>query len=286
MTHSPWTPPPPPYAWVLAGYFDRRRQYHVVRGAGTDDWLLFFTLSGAGRLLTDGHERIVHRGDIAFYAPGVPQDYGLIDSRTRWEFLWFHFHARPEWADLLKWPATAPGLFHLSITDRTLWLRLRDALRSAHRFASTARRHAKIRAMHALEQFLLDCTGALPSAGDSRLDARIEKTLEFIQRHLRQPLSRATLAAQAGLSMHRFAHLFQEQVGNSPRQFIEQERIKLARHLLETTSSPLSEIAIDCGFPNLFYFSQRFKAVCGLSPSRFRSRLRKGDSRSRSSPKK
>ena len=275
MPHREATPPPPPYAWVHAGYFDRRRDYHVVRPEGTNDWLLFFTLSGAGLLRSGNEDLIVHRGDAALYLPGAAQDYGLTASRGRWEFLWFHFHARPDWADLLKWPAASPGLLHLPIADRALWTRLRGALRSAHRFASMARRHAKIYAMHSLEEFFLGCAGAQPASRETPLDARIERSLEFIQRHLRQPLSRTILAHQAGLSLHRFAHLFQEQVGKSPRQFIEDERIKIARHLLETTSASLSEIALDTGFPNLFYFSQRFKTTCGLSPSLFRARLRK-----------
>ncbi|HEY2341906.1 MAG TPA: helix-turn-helix domain-containing protein [Chthoniobacteraceae bacterium] len=277
MPNPSWTPPPPPYAWVLTGYFDRKQEYRVVRGAGTNDWLLFFTLSGAGRLRFAGTDLVVRRGDVALYAPGTPQDYGLLESGARWEFLWAHFQARPDWAELLKWPLVAPGLSRLQIPERAIWSRLREALRSAHRFASTSRRHAKIRAMHALEGFFLECASAAPAASDSRLDSRIEKSLEFIQRHLRQPLSRAVLAEQAGLSLHRFAHLFQEQVGKSPRQFIEDERIKIARHLLETTSAPLSRIALETGFPNLFYFSQRFKTSSGSSPSAFRARLRKGE---------
>jgi AraC family transcriptional regulator, arabinose operon regulatory protein len=277
MPNPDWTPPPPPYAWVLTGYFDRRREYRVVRGGGTNDWLLFFTLSGTGRLRTAGAELTVRRGDIALYSPGAPQDYGLLENGARWEFLWAHFQARPDWAELLKWPASGAGLFRLHVAERLKWSRLRAALRSAHRFASTSRRHAKAHAMHALEEFLLECASALPAASNFRLDTRIEKTLEFIQRHLRQPLSRAVLAEQAGLSLHRFAHLFQEQVGKSPRQFIEDERIKIARHLLETTAEPLSKIALETGFPNLFYFSQRFKTSCGSSPSAFRARLRKGE---------
>ncbi len=276
MPSSPQTPAPPPYTWVLAGHFDRIRDYSALRAHGTNDWLLFFTLAGAGRLqTTPAHEPlIVRRQDLALYAPHTPQDYGLLDPRTRWRFLWFHFQARPEWTELLKWPAAAPGLYHLAISQKPAWTRMREALRSAHRFASTARRHAKINAMHALEAFFLECASQLPAAPEAALDDRIAKTLEYIQRHLRTPLTRELLAQHAGLSLHRFAHLFQEQVGKSPRQFIEDERIKLARHLLESTAATMSEIAEETGFPNLFYFSQRFKASAGLSPTAFRGRLR------------
>src|SRR5438552_290000 len=140
---------PQPYAWVLAGYFDRIRDYSTFRAEGTNDWLLFFTLAGAGRLHTGGEGFTVKRGDLGLYAPHTPQDYGLLDARTRWRFLWFHFQARQEWLELLKWPAAAPGLFQLHVADPVLWARMREALRAAHRFASTARPYAKVNAMHA-----------------------------------------------------------------------------------------------------------------------------------------
>jgi len=275
MSEIAFASPPPPYSWVHSGYFDRRREYRTRRGRNTRDWLLFFTLSGTGLFRYDGGEFIAKRGDIAFYTPGTSQDYGLVDSRQRWEFLWFHFYARPDWAEIMRWPPVNPGLLHLKVSERAAWTRLRDELRSAHHFASTTRRHAKVRAMHALETFFLECTAQIPEAASSVLDPRIERCLEFIQRNLRTPISRTVLAEHVGLSLHRFSHLFQEQVGKSPRQFVEEERIKIARHLIESTSTTFSEIAEETGFPNLFYFSQRFKASTGLSPSAFRAELRK-----------
>lgn len=277
MVQPPYLQPPLPYSWVLSGYFDRQRQYRVRRRSeDARDWLLFFTLSGEGLFRQKGNDLIARPSEIFLYAPGVEQDYGLDEEGQRWEFLWFHFTERPDWPVLLKWPAAAPGLFRLKISDRAEWSRLRDHLWTAHRSASTESRYGKIRAMHSLEAFLLDCAAHLPVVAGTATDPRIERTIEYVQRNLRMPLTRAELARQAGLSLHRFAHLFQEQVGKSPRQFIEEERIKLAKHLIETTTASFSEIAADTGYPNLFYFSQRFKTACGMSPSTFRALIRRG----------
>lgn len=265
---------PPPYSWLLSGYFHRKRDYRSLRDRGTDDWLLFYTLSGAGRFVYAKTELLAGHDDLMLYAPGTPQDYGLPEGRGEWEFLWFHFRPRPEWLELLKWPAVAPGLMRLAVTDRALHRRLLAAARGAHHAASAAHRFSTLQAMHALEEFFLLCMGALPRTRELRLDTRIEQAMEYVQRHLRSPLTREALARQVGLSTHRFAHLFQEQVGRSPRQFVEEERLKLARHLLETTSATISEIAAEAGFPNLFYFSQRFKTATGHSPTAFREGLR------------
>jgi AraC family transcriptional regulator, arabinose operon regulatory protein len=265
---------PPPYTWLLAGYFHRKRDYAVFRERGTDDWLLFFTLSGSGKFTHARGAFLAQPDDIMLYAPGALHDYALEGRQRPWEFLWFHFRPRTDWAELLRWPAIAPGLMHLPIRDRPLWKRMHRALAAAHRFTTTARRHSTLHAMHALEEFLLLTSSAQPNARPTQLDPRIEKTMEFVQRNLRQSLSRAVLAEQAGLSTHRFAHLFQEQVGKSPRQFVEEERLKLATHLLGASRTTLSEIAHEVGFPNLFYFSQRFKTARGLSPTAFRKSLK------------
>lgn len=275
MVQTPYTHPPAPYSWVLSGYYDQRRQFHTRRrGEDAPDWLLFFTLSGAGRFRQGSEDLIARRGEIFLYAPGAAQDYGIVEPGERWEFLWFHFTGRPDWPVLLKWPAAAPGLLRLKIGDPAEWTRLRDHLWTAHRAASTESRYGKIRAMHSLEAFLIDCAAHLPVVAGTEIDPRIERTIEYVQRNLRLPLTRSVLAQQAGLSLHRFSHLFQEQVGKSPRQFIEEERIKLARHLIESTTASFSEIAADTGYPNLFYFSQRFKTACGMNPSTFRARVK------------
>jgi len=268
------TPQPPPYTWLLASHFHCKRDYTNFREHGTDDWLLFFTLGGAGKFTHAGGKFIAGPEDMMLYAPGTRHDYALAGPEEPWEFIWFHFHPRPEWAELLKWPAVAPGLMRLHVADRVQWKRMHKTLARAHRFTTTALRHSKLHAMHALEEFFLLCASAQPAAHDSLLDPRIEKAMEYVQRNLRQPLSRTALALQSGLSTHRFAHLFQEQVGKSPRQFVEEERLKLAAHLLSSTHATLSEIAVDVGFPNLFYFSQRFKTARGVSPSAFRKRVK------------
>ena len=80
------------------------------------------------------------------------------------------------------------------------------------------------------------------------------------------------LADMAELSVSRLAHLFREQVGMTPQQFLEQQRLERARQLLELSGRSIGDIAGDVGFDNPFYFTLRFKKLTGLSPRDYRKR--------------
>ncbi len=92
--------------------------------------------------------------------------------------------------------------------------------------------------------------------------------------HLSEKLLLAEVADAVGLSVYRFAHLFRQQVGLTPRQYLEQERMRRARHLLQRSTQPIKEIATALGFESPFHFSSRFKKSTGQSPQAFRQRMR------------
>jgi AraC family transcriptional regulator of arabinose operon len=83
-----------------------------------------------------------------------------------------------------------------------------------------------------------------------------------------------TLARRCGLSRSRFAELFREQMGVSPLAFLENQRLRRARELLEHTSLNLAEISVQAGFASPFYFSLRFKKHFGASPRNYRRQKR------------
>jgi AraC family transcriptional regulator of arabinose operon len=82
----------------------------------------------------------------------------------------------------------------------------------------------------------------------------------------------ARIAAQCGLSPSRFAHLFRHQTGETPQRYLELQRLKRARELLEFTQEPIAVIARSVGYENPFYFTLRFKRHNGASPRQWRQR--------------
>ena len=103
------------------------------------------------------------------------------------------------------------------------------------------------------------------------LAPRVLKRIQaFIADNLSQPLTLADLAAEAALSDYHFARMFRQTTGQSPHQYVMQQRMDKARQLLRKTQLSLTDIAYDCGFSSLSHFSNRFRVCCGVSPSVYR----------------
>ncbi len=79
-------------------------------------------------------------------------------------------------------------------------------------------------------------------------------------------------AKERGLNYYRFIDTFSRYTGVSPRQYIINIRMTLAKDLLINTDFQILEIAQIAGYENPLYFSRLFKKNCGIAPSDYRCR--------------
>lgn len=80
------------------------------------------------------------------------------------------------------------------------------------------------------------------------------------------------MAAELRLSPAHFSRLFRQVIGQSPMQFLLQQRLAHARHLLRETDLSIGEIAGQLGYRDLFFFSRQFTQKEGVTPTQFRGR--------------
>ena len=261
---------------LVTGHFRETTGYETWRVRGTADWLLIATLTGGGRFGHTGGEFTTGPGDLTLLRPGTRHDYGVAPRLGRWELLWTHFHPRPDWTPYLAWPEAAPGLMRLHLEDAEVRRKALDRFAEAHALATgalpSAPRRREAFAMNALEACLLWCDTQNPLSEPSRMDGRVRAAMEFLNRHLAEPVTTAALADACGLSVSRLAHLFRAQVGLTPQQFLEGQRMERARRLLELTPRPVGAVAAEVGYENPFYFTLRFKRATGLSPRDYRKK--------------
>jgi AraC family transcriptional regulator of arabinose operon len=212
-------------------------------------------------------------GDLLLYEPGARQDYRTAPRAGRWRLRWAHFRPRPDWHEWLAWHELGPRirLVHLGGAWRKSCL---DAL---GRMIRAARRAGPIQiefALSALEEAILCGRAAQAEAEGIRGDPRIERAVARLIDGFKQPFHLPSLARECGLSVSRLAFLFRHQTGKTPGQFLEEQRLSHAVHLLRRTSLTVGEIAGECGFNDAFYFTNRFRRRQGLSPTHFRERSR------------
>jgi AraC family transcriptional regulator of arabinose operon len=271
MQTRPRVTPSPVIPDLLTGHFRERQGYAVWRPNGTDDWLLIYTIGGAGYFGGAGGPRLVATaGDFVLLRPGTLHDYGIDASAGRWELLWAHFHPRPHWLEWLAWPEPSPGLMRLAPGDTPLRRRVVARFADLHRLATGPHRRRAALAMNALEELLLWCDTQNPRSTESRLDPRVLDAMNVMCRRLDEKLALAEVADAAGLSASRLSHLFKQQAGTTPQQFLEHQRLTRAMQLMEMTPLSIKEIAKQVGFENPFYFTLRFKRHTGKSPREYR----------------
>jgi len=99
--------------------------------------------------------------------------------------------------------------------------------------------------------------------------------VEFIERHYAEPLTVSALARRARLSPFHFIRTFREATGLTPHQYLRDRRLDRAKHLLQTTPMPVTEICEAVGFRSLGSFSTLFRRATGQSPRAFRAANRR-----------
>jgi AraC-like DNA-binding protein len=105
--------------------------------------------------------------------------------------------------------------------------------------------------------------------------SRLHFVLQYIHEHLTERIPVNTLSRKAYLSRNIFFKWFREQFGITPLEYINRERIRLARQLLSDERHTISEVGLQCGFTDTNYFVRAFKRSEGLTPGAYRVICRK-----------
>uniref|UniRef100_A0AAU2V7K9 Helix-turn-helix domain-containing protein n=1 Tax=Streptomyces sp. NBC_00003 TaxID=2903608 RepID=A0AAU2V7K9_9ACTN len=93
---------------------------------------------------------------------------------------------------------------------------------------------------------------------------------------LHEPIQLRDLAERESMSVRTFTRRFREEVGLSPGQWLTQQRVEHARHLLESTDLSVDAIARAAGFGTATSLRQHLQAALGVPPTVYRRTFRSG----------
>ncbi|WP_424942550.1 AraC family transcriptional regulator [Aliiroseovarius crassostreae] len=103
-----------------------------------------------------------------------------------------------------------------------------------------------------------------------RYEDRLVRVLTYIHDNPTGDLSLDRLADVAAMSRFHWHRVFHAMTGETCAQAVRRMRLhRAAGHLVRDTT-PVDQIAINCGYPNPRSFSQAFRASYGMSPGAFR----------------
>lgn len=243
---------------------------HIYRPHGLQDWTLHYTYAGLGRISSGDQHYYSPPGDILLHKPRIVSDYGIEDSQQQWTHLWSTFQMPRDWFSLLSWPEVLPGIFILHIDEAPMRQRIEHMLLDIiDLYHSPQYRRMEI-CLSILHTVLIYCDSITRERRSQRLDTRVQQVMQFMHDHLARPLSLQQLADESGLSVSRLSHLFREETGLTPMQYLERERIQRACNALLMSARPIAQIAEDVGISDPAYFTRIFRRQCRMTPRAWR----------------
>jgi len=111
------------------------------------------------------------------------------------------------------------------------------------------------------------------NAEKSVADDMLMQCYSYLCKHYAEVISLDTLAKIACVSKQTLIAKFRKEFHKTPMALLSEIRIQNSKTMLSETSLSIGEIALLCGFENLYYFSNAFKKSTGFSPSAFRKRI-------------
>lgn len=107
-------------------------------------------------------------------------------------------------------------------------------------------------------------------AEDWRSNPPITPVLNFIERHLAEPLNLARVAEHVGLSPTRLSRLLTTYAPLGLRSYVREIRLDRARRLLSERSRSVKEVGYSVGYSSIPSFVREFTRRYGYPPGRFR----------------
>ena len=98
----------------------------------------------------------------------------------------------------------------------------------------------------------------------------VQKALLMIDSDLAADLSLRTLAAAQNISPAYLSTVFKKETGKTVTEYVNDERMAYAAHLLESSRLQVQTVAQYCGILDVQYFSKLFKKRTGKTPRQYR----------------
>lgn len=229
---------------------------------------LYFICEGDGWLKIGEREYKPMAGQLILMPEGVKQSYSYVDGSPYRKY-WCHFSAKVGGINLFNM---------LELSDYSITAANSDYIGDlfasiiAHSSSGTVygKLLAKSKLMELFAYFFMHADLTRMTYHNLPSVEKLARVLAYIDSNIERNMTIQELAGIAYVHPNYLIRLFKQQVGSPPIQYILIKKINKAKELLIGTSSSVSEIALQVGFSDLFYFSKQFKKNVGLNPSEYR----------------
>ncbi len=270
---------PSPSAAELTVLFSGEAQpisLHKMGPTIHDYYLIHTVLSGYGEFMIRGTSYRCGAGDSFVIFPDELFWYQA-DEASPWRYAWFAFNG-PGAAAALEAIGVSP---ESPVVPGSLNPHVRNAYAQLRRCFDTSlspelsnlEAEGWLRLLlHQLGAARAKKSLAAPAPADS--DHAVKQALQYLTLQFAQPISVSHMASMFGYHRTHLCKLFKQATGMSPMQYLLQIRMQRAELLL-ASSMTIEQVASSVGYGDALYFSKKFHAWSGFSPTEYRKQLRK-----------
>jgi AraC-like DNA-binding protein len=260
---------------VVAAFSTSRRNWRTQPHAH-DGFEFLYVIKGCKKFLLDGQLFYARGGDLIIFRPGdVHQEWAVSKELQR-----MVIRCHPK--DMAAAEAAFPPREKLGPVTRLPWKNRFQELfaRMSQEKARPKTGSEMLLGAYLVEFVVLLARAAEELSGKAGNEAgaqpsRIRAAIELIQSNIGASLTLEELARTSFMSVSHFSHVFKEETGEAPKEYLIDERIKRAKALLASTALSAQEVAQQLGYENPYYFYRLFKKKTGMTAGQYVRSARK-----------
>jgi len=261
-------------------YFEYSSDYSFP-GESHDFWELVYVDSGTIQVTADSQSYSLSRGQMIFHAP---QEFHALSANgvVAPNLIVIGFQCHSPAMDFFRHRITFAGA-----AERTLLARIVEE--SAAAFSTPLNdplTRLIVRRDHtlpgsdqlialALEELLIRLlrqVDSLPTAEDipsPQGNHALASIIDYLEKRLDQPLTVEQICRDNMIGRSQLQKLFHQQTGGGALEYFNRLKMNAARRMIREGRLNFTQIASTLGFQSVHYFSRRFRALTGMSPSEY-----------------
>ena len=253
------------------------------------DARLFYILDGNLDIETNNMCYSLSKGDILFFGPGTEYQIHTPDDYVKTILINFDFtndnaHLSVPIAPLHideanKERLISPVTFSDSkeLASPIYIHRKLDIMEKLHEIVREYSRkilYHEIKTGNILSEIIIDCVREVRLSNTEDGYARINSILKLIHENYNQKLTNISIGKEFGLHPNYISYLIKQYTGLPLHKYILYVRVSHAIDILGSGQMSVGDVAEQCGFCDVFYFSRYFRQYMGISPNEYKNQIK------------
>jgi AraC-like DNA-binding protein len=102
----------------------------------------------------------------------------------------------------------------------------------------------------------------------------VERICAYINKNYKNDVTIDEISREVSLNKNYMIRMFRERMGKTPIGYLIETRLFYSSNMLASTTLPVADIALECGFNSSAYFTKVFKEHYRMTPLEFRKKYR------------